>query len=785
MNFKDVAIQYIESGLCAFPAIRSQKRPMGKWKEYQNRFPTAAEWESWQFADAICLVCGKISGNLLMIDFDQQGKSLPDFKEKINPELYSRLVIEQSQSGGFHIILRSTEPVCGNVVLAKDVLGKVLIETRGEKGIFLCAPTPGYTFIQGDFNSIPVLCPNELETLLQAAWSLDQTPKPEAIVPPPPKSSSAPKPSITPSGMTPMEDYNERGRDHFKRFLEKHGWRYTGEEADNERWLRPGKSQYSKEKSASLHHTKPSFYIHSNNCSLPAGKGYSFFYVYTHFEHGGDFVAATKDLAGQGYGNALAKQLDELPEFLTASPEDRQTENEAPPLPMQMPSAFDDFAVENLDEIKQDDIEDPGLIPDSLLNPPGLVGEIAKYCYDTNAVQQQEFALATGITMVAHLIGQNYQTPDACRSNFYALSIGDSGAGKNRAITFFRSRQIKEIVKSIVGTFSGHAALLRYLQKRTKTLLMVWDEVGGKLVEIIKKPNSPSAQLLDYLTELYSSAASSVSADIKVSDIEAPDVIEPHCSLYGTGTFKSVFKAMTPDLIERGFIGRVSFFFADQNKKKRKMHEKLPVPENIREQFKAWIQKPLAIPTVQEGALPLFQVIPEPTVVPYTEEAKLIFDHFSDQCTNAEENTPEDFRCLWVRSVEEAKKLSLIYACSVSIDNPVIDTEAATWACRLSEHLSLRKLYIANNHMAANEQGHLENDILNYVRKKKNKTATQTEITNRFKKGVDPALRKKAIYNLVITGQLVRESKKEKGARKISTVYRIPYKTTSKLPRDE
>jgi hypothetical protein len=111
----------------------------------------------------------------------------------------------------------------------------------------------------------------------------------------------------------------------------------------------------------------------------------------------------------------------------------------------------------------------------------------------------------------------------------------------------------------------------------------------------------------------------------------------------------------------------------------------------------------------------------------------------------------------------------------VSIDNPVIDAEAATWACRLSEHLTRRKLYIANHHMAANEQGHLENDILQYVRRKNE--ATQSEIINRFKKGIDPALRKKAIHNLLITGQLVRESRKEKGARKASTVYRIPYKS--------
>ena len=77
--------------------------------------------------------------------------------------------------------------------------------------------------------------------------------------------------------------------------------------------------------------------------------------------------------------------------------------------------------------------------------------------------------------------------------------------------------------------------------------------------------------------------------------------------------------------------------------------------------------------------------------------------------------------------------------------------------------------------MAANEQGHLENDILHYVKKKGE--ATQTEIVNRFKKGIDPALRKKAMHNLLITGQLVRECKKEKGSRKVSTVYRIPYKS--------
>ena len=770
MTIKDIAIQYVRAGLCALPAIKKQKIPsFATWKEYQYRLPTEEAWKYW-FADALCIVCGAVSGNLRVIDFDQQGKAFGAFKTQCPKELFDRLVIETSQSGGYHVIFRTESEVKVEQKLARDVNGKTLIETLGEGKLFLCAPTPGYELIQENLLNIPILQEHEAETLFEWARAFNEYQK----SPPPQSASSKRSTPIQIDGKRPGDALNENGTGFIKEIIQKHGWIYVGQKSEHdELWRRPGKNSGH---SAILHTDTPTFHVFSSDATPLDAKTHSYFAVYAILEHGGDFTAATKDLAAQGYGDALTTQPVELPEFLTASPDNQQEENAAAILPpLSMPNVFDDFAVENLDEIKHDDIDDPGLIPDDLLNPPGLIGEIVQYCFDTNAVQQQEFALATGITMVAHLVGQNYQTPDACRSNFYALSIGKSGAGKNRAITFFRSRQIKEIIKSIVGTFSGHAALLRYLQKRTKILLMVWDEVGGKLEEIIKKPNSPTSQLLDYLTELYSSAESSVSADIKVSDIDVPDVIEPHCSLYGTGTFKSVFKAMTPDLIERGFIGRVCFFFADQNKKKRKMHERLPVPESILEQIKAWKQKPLVFPTTQEGVQSLFQVIPEPTVVAYTEEAKQIFDQFSDQCTNAEENSPEDFQCLWVRSVEEAKKLSLIYACSVSIDNPIINAESATWACRLSQHLTRRKLFIAQHHMAVNEQGHLENDILNYVKRKRE--VTQTELMDRFKKGVDSALRKKAIHNLLITGQLVRESKIVGKSRKTSTMYRIPYKS--------
>ncbi|MDR0326911.1 MAG: bifunctional DNA primase/polymerase [Planctomycetaceae bacterium] len=770
MSFKEIALQYIEAELCAFPAILSQKRPMGKWKEYQNRFPTAAEWENWQVADALCIVCGKISGNLLMIDFDQQGKALPDFRQKIAPELYRRLVIEQSQSGGFHIIVRSTEPVCGNIVLAKDTDKKVLIETRGEGGIFLCAPTPGYVLLQGDFNSIPVLSAAEIETLLNAAWSLDQC-KQEEPPPPPPKSVPSNTVEHMHSGKTPMEDYNERGRDNFKRLLEKHGWRYTGEEADSERWLRPGKSPHSNEKSASLHHTLPTFYVHSSNCTLPNNKGYSLFYVYAHLEHGDDQKSAAKALAALGYGAPLSYEHTVLPDFLNQplTPEqETEKKTEAISLSVPMPGKFDVFAVENHDELEQHDIEDPGLIPNDLLIPPGLVGEIATYCFETNPIPQQEFALATGIAMVAHLIGKNYRTPDNFRSNFYAMSIGESGAGKNKAIEFLLDPEIIAINEKVSESFTSPPAINNYLRLKG-SLLMVWDELGGKMEEMLKKPNAIFSQVLYCLTALYSASGRAYFPDIKAADTRHNPIIQPHCCLYGTGTYESVFKTFEPKLIENGFIGRVNFFFADPSKKLRDMHTQPSIPESILETIKAWIKMPQAIPAQTDP------IIPEAKVVPYTNEAEQIFSRLTNQCELSKETTPENLKRLWVRTVQEAKKLALIYACSQSMDNPSIDTEAAVWGGRLSEHLTRRKLYVAYYHMANSEQERLENDILRYIKKQPKQTVTQTKLINRFAKGVPDYVRDGAIRNLINTGRVVRHKEVMPGAKKPTTFYRIPH----------
>jgi hypothetical protein len=87
-KIKHYADEYRKWGLCVIPPVKGEKRPNTEWKQYQHRFPTDAEWQNWHDVESIGIVCGTISGNLLVLDFDQQGKVFENFKQLIPDGLW-------------------------------------------------------------------------------------------------------------------------------------------------------------------------------------------------------------------------------------------------------------------------------------------------------------------------------------------------------------------------------------------------------------------------------------------------------------------------------------------------------------------------------------------------------------------------------------------------------------------------------------------------------------------------------------------------------------------------
>ena len=66
----------------------------------------------------------------------------------------------------------------------------------------------------------------------------------------------------------------------------------------------------------------------------------------------------------------------------------------------------------------------------SILNPPGLVGKIARWINATSIYPQPMLAVAAAITAAGVAMSHKVQSPTRLRTNFYTMGLAPSGAGK-------------------------------------------------------------------------------------------------------------------------------------------------------------------------------------------------------------------------------------------------------------------------------------------------------------------------------------------------------------------
>ena len=334
---KETALNYLVAGLAVLPADKTQKRPTMAWKDYQERRPTECEVNAWfcNQHDAICLVCGKTSGNLEVIDFDNHGELFDAWQNAVPTDLESKLVIETTPSGGFHVAYRCEDAVSGNTKLAQGVRNDktaTLIETRGEGGLILCAPSDGYTLTQGDYTALPILTAEERDVLLNAAKQLNEIKEEEHFTQPviALNNFTMYEPDYSHFEKRPGDEFNERIN--FGEMLTYYGWKLLRTLMDGTQyWQRPGKD--GDQHSATL--KDGIFYVFSSNAApFEPNKGYTAFSAFVLLRHNGDFGKAAADLLAQGFGQPkeVAPDVD-LSVFLKnigAKTAEENTESEPP-----------------------------------------------------------------------------------------------------------------------------------------------------------------------------------------------------------------------------------------------------------------------------------------------------------------------------------------------------------------------------------------------------------------------------------------------------------------------
>lgn len=267
------------------------------WKKYQTAIPTKQEVMR-DFADPKAIYVGAlggaVSGNLFAIDFDDGGSCYVPFMEalkKDRPDLMKRLYVEKSPNG-YHIVARSAGTVCRRLNIYKTPEANekdLLIEVRGEAHGTIIAPSPGYKALQGNLLvSIPMVSVEDYQYLVALAKRFDK--KKEK--------------GLSGDGQKPGEDFDTQATEaSVLNMLLDHGWVETKKSSVGIQLRRPGKNRGS---SATLITGASPVRFHNFSASaspFEADETYGPFRVYAYLNHGGDYSAAGKALAADGYGD--------------------------------------------------------------------------------------------------------------------------------------------------------------------------------------------------------------------------------------------------------------------------------------------------------------------------------------------------------------------------------------------------------------------------------------------------------------------------------------------------
>lgn len=330
------------------------KRPEGRWERAQTErfpaatlsgmFPPGAEEAGY----GIGVVCGAVSGGLLMIEFEGaavreewiQRADAAMQAAGLSPawEGVMRGWAEYSPSGGVHLHVRVAEgEVPGNLKLAqraalpeeldarqREILArdpertwaKTMVETRGEGGFRVAAPSGGpvhpsgrpYAPLLGGPESVPTLALADVEAILDVLRGMN------AYTPPPAAAGRASRGELrraergdSAGGLSPFEDFNARGE--WAEILEG-VLDYTETRRDGvELWTRTGKDPRDGHSATVGYGGDGVLHVFSSSVSeLPTGRSLNRAQAYTWLRFGSldgqAYADAARELSAAGYGDS-------------------------------------------------------------------------------------------------------------------------------------------------------------------------------------------------------------------------------------------------------------------------------------------------------------------------------------------------------------------------------------------------------------------------------------------------------------------------------------------------
>jgi len=180
-NVYEYALRYLDLGLSVIPLKTMSKEPLIPWKEFQERLPTKEEVREWFKGkdNNIGIICGSISGNLVVIDFDDVDR-FNEWYNNIEGLGYRDLVLNTwvvETGKGIHVYFRiNTNPNDFKKIFRTKPKLIEGVDVKGEGGYVVAPPSihpSGKQYEFRTYNDIVELDVKTFNELLESLKSLE------------------------------------------------------------------------------------------------------------------------------------------------------------------------------------------------------------------------------------------------------------------------------------------------------------------------------------------------------------------------------------------------------------------------------------------------------------------------------------------------------------------------------------------------------------------------------------------------------------------------------------
>jgi hypothetical protein len=362
---------------------------------------------------------------------------------------------------------------------------------------------------------------------------------------------------------------------------------------------------------------------------------------------------------------------------------------------------------------------------DPYLVPPGLVGELAKYIYESSVKPIPEISLATSLAWMAGTTGRAFNIK-TLGLNLYLIILADTGRGKEGA-TQGVDRLVSAIrphipqVDDFVGPshFASGQALVKTLDQ-FPSLLTIWGEIALKLQQL----NDPRANAADLMTkqcllDLYhKSGYGNLYKPIVYSDRakNTSTIPYPCFSILGESNPQKFFANIDTSHISEGLVPRFSFIEYIGPAIETNEYAGQPPSKALLEQLLDTLRISL-------------QVQSNNTVinVAETDAARIQFKNFEKFCLHKVNNRDlANESELWNRAHLKSLRVAALLAVGCNPHSPVVDTVHTEWAI----DFAMKDVETVASRFRSGDVGSGDSKMLNDVKKhiERYLTATYTDI---------------------------------------------------------